>query len=78
MKIIRARMDELGVTAADLSRKTDIPPPTLSKILNCKRLPLVSTVRSIILALDLTMPKVLGVADAAVATDKFVAEPVST
>jgi transcriptional regulator with XRE-family HTH domain len=55
MAVIRERMEELDCTAADLSRMTDIPPLTLSRILAGCTQPWIQQVRRIAIALKLSM-----------------------
>ncbi len=63
MKVIRAKMGIMQLNIADVSRLTDIPRSTLSRIINTKRLPDLNQIRLIAVALNLPMAQLMGAAD---------------
>ena len=63
MTVIRAKMGMLQMNIADLSRETDIPRSTLSRIVNSKRQPDLNQVRLIAIALKMPMAKMFASAD---------------
>ena len=60
MKVIRAKMGIMQLNIADLSRLTDIPRSTLSRIINTKRQPDINQIRLIAIALNLPMAQLMG------------------
>jgi transcriptional regulator with XRE-family HTH domain len=67
MTVIRAKMGMMQLNTADLSRKTDIPRSTLSRIVNSKRQPDLNQVRLIAIALNMPMAQLMASADAILA-----------
>lgn len=63
MMVIRARMGAKQMNIADVSRLTDIPRSTLSRIINSKRLPELNQVRKIAIALGEPMASLMTKAD---------------
>lgn len=63
MTVIRGKMGMLNLNIADVSRKTDIPRSTLSRIINSKRQPDLNQVRLIAIALNMPMAKLMASAD---------------
>lgn len=63
MKVIRAKMGIMQINIADLSRLTDIPRSTLSRIVNSKRMPDLNQVRLIAIALGMPMSQLMESAD---------------
>lgn len=63
MKVIRAKMGIMQLNIADLSRLTDIPRSTLSRIINNKRLPDLNQLRHIAIALNLPIAQLMSAAD---------------
>ena len=67
MTVIRAKMGMLQMNIADLSRDTEIPRSTLSRIVNSKRQPDLNQVRLIAIALKMPMAQLMTSADAILA-----------
>ena len=65
MVVVRSRMGAMQLNIADLSRLTDIPRSTLSRIVNAKRMPELGQVRSIAVALNIPIAKLMTAADEA-------------
>jgi len=63
MVVVRSRMGAMQLNIADLSRLTDIPRSTLSRIVNAKRMPELGQVRSIAVALNIPIAKLMTAAD---------------
>ena len=63
MTVIRAKMGMMQFNIADISRMTDIPRPTLSRIINAKRQPDLNQVRLIAIALNMPMAQLMTSAD---------------
>lgn len=63
MTVIRAKMGMMQMNTADLSRKTDIPRSTLSRIVNSKRQPDLNQIRLIAIALNMPMAQLMSSAD---------------
>jgi transcriptional regulator with XRE-family HTH domain len=63
MTVIRAKMGMLQMNTADLSRKTNIPRSTLSRIINSKRMPDLKQMRLIAIAIDMPMAQLFTAAD---------------
>jgi transcriptional regulator with XRE-family HTH domain len=63
MTVIRAKMGMLQMNIADLSRETDIPRSTLSRIVNSKRQADIDQVRLIAIALKMPMAQLMTSAD---------------
>jgi transcriptional regulator with XRE-family HTH domain len=63
MTVIRAKMGMLQMNIADLSRKTEIPRSTLSRIVNSKRQADIDQIRVIAIALNMPMAQLMSSAD---------------
>jgi transcriptional regulator with XRE-family HTH domain len=63
MKVVRAKMGMLQLDITGLSRLTDIPRSTLSRIINTKRQPDLSQIRLIAIALNQPMPQLMAAAE---------------
>lgn len=63
MVVVRSKMGATQINIADLARLTDIPRSTLSRIVNAKRMPELGQVRSIAIALEMPMSKLMTAAD---------------
>lgn len=74
MKVVRAKMGIMQLNIADLSRLTDIPRSTLSRIINNKRQPDLNQIRQMAIALNLPMAQLMAAADDIMAgKDPFIA-----
>ena len=63
MVVVRSKMGAMQINIADLSRLTDIPRSTLSRIVNAKRMPELGQVRGIAMALEIPIAKLMTAAD---------------
>lgn len=63
MTVVRAKMGMLQMNIADLSRDTDIPRSTLSRIVNSKRQADIDQLRRIAIALKMPMAQLMTSAD---------------
>lgn len=63
MVVVRSRMGAMQLNVADLGRLADIPRSSLSRIVSAKRMPELSQVRRIAIALDMPMAKLMTAAD---------------
>jgi transcriptional regulator with XRE-family HTH domain len=73
MKVIRAKMARQELNIADLSRLTDIPRSTLSRIINTRRQPDLKQLRLIAIALNQPIAQLMSAAEDVLAgKDPFV------
>lgn len=63
MMVIRAKMGIMQYNIADISRMTEIPRSTLSRIVNSKRMPDLNQVRLIAVALNTPMAQLMESAE---------------
>jgi transcriptional regulator with XRE-family HTH domain len=63
MTVVRAKMGMMQLNIADISRLTDIPRSTLSRIINSKRQPDLNQVRLISIAIKTPMAQLMASAD---------------
>jgi len=55
MQVVRMKMARLNLNIADLSRMTDISRPTMSRIINGKRVASLAQIRRIAVAIEMPM-----------------------
>jgi len=63
MQVVRARMAMIGLNIADLARLTDISRPTMSRIINGKRVASLNQIRRMCIAIDMPIASLMKAAE---------------